>query len=384
MPSVAKKKPSRGPSSTRSLLKEDGLSVIEAREKAQFIAFGPVVFKVALALRNFGILRSLEDAGEAGLTFESLGERVSISEYGLRVLVDGGVQSGLISARGAELSLSTTGYFVLNDAMTAVNFNFVNDVCYRGLDHLEEAVRTGKPEGLREFGQWPTIYCALSELPEPVRKSWLDFDHFYSDGAFARALLRVFRGRPKRLLDIGGNTGKFSIECTRHDRDVEVTIADLPGQLALAQRNVAADPNASRIHFHAANMLEDEMRLPEGFDAIWMSQFLDCFAGAEIVRILRACLRVMGDETLLYILEPLTDRQRFQGAAFALQMTSLYFTTMANGNSRMYSFEDMSRFALEAGLEVREVSEPSFCQSLMVLQRPGASPIRKPAPVAVV
>jgi ubiquinone/menaquinone biosynthesis C-methylase UbiE len=374
MAATPRKKPLSRSSRNPSFLAEKRLSAIEAKEKAQFIAFGPVIFKVALALRNLGVLKQVQESGEEGLSFEELRAKLDLSEYGLRVLVDGGVQCGLLVLSDDRLVLSSTGYYVLNDTMTRVNLDFVNDVWYRGLEHLEESVTTGKPAGLRELGSWPTIYQGLAQLPEPVRKSWLAFDHFYSDDAFAHVLPIVFRERPKRLLDIGGNTGKFSLQCTRHDPDVQVTIVDLPGQIALAQRNIASSPEGARVGFWPADMLTPDVALPSGFDAIWMSQFLDCFSQEEIVQIFRACRRAMGPKTRVYVLEPLTDRQRFQGAEFVVQMTSLYFTCMANGNSRMYASTELSRLAEEAGLRVREtVSGLGICQSLMVFELPTSS-----------
>ncbi len=353
----------------KSFLEAQGLSAVEAREKAQFIAFAPVLFKVAMALRNQGVIAAVEVAGDEGLTFEELRGKVTLSDYGLRVLLDGGLQAGLFAMKGDRILLTSTGYFVQNDPMTRVNLNFVNDVWYRGLDHLEASVTEGKPEGLKELGNWPTIYRALAELPVGVRKSWLEFDHFYSDDAFPLVLPILFRDKPKKLVDIGGNTGKFALECTAHDPDVAVTIVDLPGQVELAKRNMAADPRSARVSFHPADMLDPDVRLPEGADAIWMSQFLDCFAEQEIVSIFRACKRVMGERTRVFVLEPLTDRQRFQGATFVLQMTSLYFTNMANGNSRMYTSEEMKRLAGEAGLTVREIHDGlGICQSLIVLE----------------
>jgi hypothetical protein len=41
-------------------------------------------------------------------------------------------------------------------------------------------------------------------------------------------------------------------------------------------------------------------------------------------------------DTDIYVLEPLWDKQRFEASAYSLQATSLYFTCMANGNSKMY------------------------------------------------
>ena len=45
----------------------------------------------------------------------------------------------------------------------------------------------------------------------------------------------------------------------------------------------------------------------------------------------------------------------FEPAAFCLTMTSLYFTAMANGNSKMYYSEDLTRLIEKAGMKVDRI-----------------------------
>ncbi len=365
METLVEKKPKR-----KSFLDSKVLSAAQAKEKAQYIAFGPVIFKTALALRNLGILPLIEDACDAGITIEELAEKLPVNNYGLRVLIDGGIQGGLIHDNNGRYVLSSTGYFFLNDEMTRVNFDFVNDVCYRPLHHLESSVIKGQPSGLKEFGDWPTIYEGLSLLPDQIQKSWFAFDHFYSDDAFDKVLPIVFKSGATHVLDIGGNTGKFAIRCVNYHKDTTVTIVDLPGQLNLAKANIGTQSNNSRISFHAADMLDEKSQLPSGAGAIWMSQFLDCFSEKEIISILKKCVEVMDANTRVYILEPLTNRQRFPAASFVVQLTSLYFTAVANGNSRMYSYDDMEKMIKTAGLEIVEThSGLGICQSLLICRK---------------
>lgn len=56
-------------------------------------------------------------------------------------------------------------------------------------------------------------------------------------------------------------------------------------------------------------------------------------------------------------METLWDRQRFEPAAFCLTMTSLYFTAMANGNSKMYNTEDMRQCIEKAGMEIEKIHD---------------------------
>jgi len=65
----------------------------------------------------------------------------------------------------------------------------------------------------------------------------------------------------------------------------------------------------------------------------------------------------MNDESELFIMETLWDKQRFDASTYSLHATSLYFTCIANGNSRMYHSEDMHRLVEKAGLRVVEMIE---------------------------
>ena len=257
------------------------------------------------------------------------------------------------------------GYMVLVDPMTLVNFNFVHDICYQAFFHFEEAIREGRPAGLRELGDYKTIYEALSVLPKQARDSWFAFDHYYSDGVFEALLPLVFEHGPKRILDVGGNTGKWAALCCAHDPEVEVTIVDLPGQLAAARKNLEAKGVSDRVAEHCTDLLSLDASLPDGHDTIWMSQFLDCFSEVEIVSILSRAAQVMTPETRLYILETYWDRQRYEAARFSVINASLYFTAVANGNSKMYHSERMKHCLHAAGLVVEaELDEIGFSHTL--------------------
>jgi ubiquinone/menaquinone biosynthesis C-methylase UbiE len=328
----------------------DKLSALEAKEKAQWIAFAPVVFQSARILRDSGILKEVEASD--GLTIHEIVDKVKLPHYGVRVLLEAALGMGLLTCKDEKYHVTKTSTFLLHDNLTRVNMDFIHDVCYQGMFHLEDSIKTGKPEGLKVFGQWPTIYEGLSKLPAQVQKSWFGFDHFYSDFAFPDVLPYVFESKPKKLLDIGGNTGKWALQCFAYDPDVEVTIMDLPGQVEMAKQQITEKGFGGRIQFFETNLLDERLPFPTGFDAIWMSQFLDCFSDEQIISILKRCRQGLNKGGYVYVLEPFWDRQRFQASAFVLQQTSLYFTAMANGNSQMYHSGNFIEFVKQAGFDV--------------------------------
>lgn len=327
------------------------ISAVDARFEAQKIAFGPVSFQCALTLRNTGILQAVADAGKKGIFADDIAAKTGVSTYGVKVLLDMAASLYMVEEVEPEIyKLLKTGHFILYDKMTQVNLDFVQDVCYKGMYHLEEAIRNEKPAGLKVFGDWENIYKGLAELPEIVRKSWFSFDHYYSDNAFPLLLDIVFEHPTQKLYDVGGNTGRWARMCVKHKPDVEVTILDLPGQLRDAEEQARAEGLQDRIHSFQIDLLDNDQPFPKGADVIWISQCLDCFSENEIAGILKRAAASMSENTRLYILETYWDRQRFEGASFSLNATSLYFTAMANGNSRMYHSRDMIKQVLNAGL----------------------------------
>ena len=325
---------------------QEHLSAREAQRLAEFIAWGPIVFQASRLMVKLGILDLIRDS-EEGLTRAEIADATHLSDYAVKCLLEASLCIGtiLVDKDTERFTLSKTGWFLLNDPATRVNLDFNHDVNYEGWFHLEEALREGRPAGLKHFGDWPTIYEGLSQLPEQVQKSWFGFDHFYSDSSFPEALQVIFdQHHVQSLYDVGGNTGKWALQCVAYDPTVEVTILDLPQQIGMMQDNIQGKTGADRISGYGINLLDTSASFPRrqgGLDAIWMSQFLDCFSMDEIVSILKRAKEAMTDQTRIYIMETLWDRQRFEPAAFCLTMTSLYFTALANGNSKMYNSKDL-------------------------------------------
>ena len=379
---------------------EEHLSAREAQRLAEFIAWGPVIFQVSRLMVKFGILEALRDSMD-GLTIKEIQQKTSLkgepsetpqgavpesqlSEYALKILLEASLSAGtvLIDKTTDKYSLSKTGWFLLNDPATRVNLDFNHEVNYRGMFYLEEALREGKPAGLKTLGNWSTLYEGLSQLDSQVQKSWFNFDHFYSDHSFDEALKLVFGKKVKHLMDVGGNTGRFALRCVGYDKDVNVTIVDLPGQIGMMQKNIEGKEGAERISSFVTDILETSNQLPkvsevqssadsathdfvgskslvskEGWDAIWMSQFLDCFSEEEIFSILSRAAQVMSKDTTLYIMETFWDRQKYEPASLCLTMTSVYFTAIANGNSKMYHSDDLIKQVNRAGLEVVKIHD---------------------------
>ncbi|MDD6553565.1 MAG: methyltransferase [Prevotellaceae bacterium] len=341
---------------------DEHLSAREAQRQAEYIAWGPVIFEASRLMVKWGILELLRDS-DNGLTRQEVVEKTHLSDYAVKCLLEASLSIGtvLVDPETDRFTISKTGWFLLNDPATRVNIDFNHDVNYEGWFHLEESLKDGKPEGLKHFGPWPTIYEGLSSLPPQVQKSWFGFDHFYSDSSFPEALKIVFDEHHVRTLyDVGGNTGKWALRCVDYSSEARVTVLDLPQQIAMMQANVKGKKGADRISGYGIDLLDEQQAFPkmaEGPDAIWMSQFLDCFSMPQIISILRRAREAMTANTRIYIMETLWDRQKYEPATLCLTLTSLYFTALANGNSKMYNTGDMEHCIHAAGLEIETIHD---------------------------
>lgn len=347
---------------------QETMTALEAVTWVQFIGFAPILFKAAVCLKRFGILKLLSENKE-GLGIAQISKSCSLSPYAVSVLLDAGLSARLILVKEDRYVLSKAGDFLQNDAMTSVNLDFVEDVCYEAMGRLDLSLKEGRPEGLKVLGPWETIYPGLRFLPGRAKESWFAYDHFYSDAAFSEALAVLDEQKPAFITDIGGNTGRFALRCVQKWPSCRVQILDLKEQIEEARENIAQARMQERVSFVPVNLLECDA-LPQGGDLWWMSQFLDCFSEQDIVKILKKVHAAARDDALVCIMELFWDNQRFEGAALALNATSLYFTALANGCSRFYSRDVFLKLTERAGFKlVSEHADLGYGHTLLILRK---------------
>ncbi|MBS1150385.1 MAG: O-methyltransferase [Myxococcaceae bacterium] len=333
---------------------------------ANKLAWAPLMFHAAKAARDLKVLLAVEQA-KGGATREEVAATTNLSLYAAGVLLDTCEAMDLLERKEDRFRLLPAGWLVEHDPMTRIHMDFNADCNYRGAEFLKESLVTGKPVGLKTLSGAPHIYEALSELPEPAKTSWFKFDHFYSDQVFPLAKPMVLQRKPKSLLDVGGNTGKFALLM---GADVPVTILDHPGQLNVAMANAKAAGLQERVKGIEMDLLDHSRPFPANQDAVWMSQFVCCFGLDDIVALLRRGAQALSKDGRLYVLDTFWDRQKNPVAAYCLHATSLYFTAMANGTSRIYSAPDLIACAKKAGLVVEEDLSVGHSHTLLVC-KPG-------------
>ena len=331
------------------------MKMAEAKSLAQKIAFAPFTFQAIKTLVDLQILAAIDKHTPQGITDTELEKELNLNHYTVSTLLEVALFADVVAKENKKYTITKVGQCFLYDTMTQVNMDFVNDVCYKGMFDLKESFLTQSPKGLKNFGTWPTIYEGLSSLPKQVQKSWFAFDHFYSDNTFDKVIEIILASEPKRVFDIGCNTGKFELAFLKQGFKGEMILIDLPQQLEKAKENLKANNLDKFCQYHPVNILSAEAKLPQNPDIVFMSQFLDCFSTEQIQGILNKVKEVMTATSKVYILEPFWDKQSFEAAKLSLTNISLYFTALANGKSKMYSQEEMQTCVEKTGLKLAKI-----------------------------
>ncbi len=331
----------------------DSMTAREAQEMALLYSWAPAVFEVSRLLIEWGILAAI-DKSEKGLTVEELSALTGRKVLAISSLVEAGLTCRilLIDTPSDRYRLTRLGWFLLNDEMTHVNFDFNHHINYRSFYFLDKALESESPKGLQTISEAKNIYEALPELDEHTRQAWLNYDHFYSDHSFEQALPFVLKEHPKTLLDVGGNTGEMALQLVGKDPDIRVTVCDLPEMIAMMEKTIAGQQGADRISGLSMDLLDETQCFTATYDAIWMSQFIMCFPESKIDAILRRVTQAMHKNSRLYLMEVLWNRQSYPAAAFCQTMNSLYFMATASGNNKMLISDKLLAHLSKAGLEL--------------------------------
>ena len=167
----------------------------------------------------------------------------------------------------------------------------------------------------------------------------------------------------RRLLDVGGGSGCFSIALADRRPDLTATVMELPAVCELAADYIAAAGLKDRIDAVSVDMFRQEW--PKGYDAIFMSNIFhdwDMDTGAKLAARAYAALPPGGR---IYLHEMLIadDASGPMGpAAFSVMM-------LVGTQGRQYSYAELAGLLQDAGFADVGVSEAHGYFSLVCGQK---------------
>lgn len=239
------------------------MTLLTSAEEISDIAFGFMGSKALFAALHYGVFTHLSDGP---LTAEELGEKSGLPPERARTLLTAVASLKLVSViDGKFANAPASEAFLVHGARHDFGDYLrlqVDRQMYPLLDQIEPALNNTLTEAdTASYAQW------FSD-PEEARL-YSESQHAGSLGP-ARGLAKlVDLSAARKLLDVGGGTGAFSITLCRAFPELTATVVDFPNVAKLGREYVAEAGLSDRIRYDDGDALEKGW--PGGQDAVLMS-----------------------------------------------------------------------------------------------------------------
>jgi SAM-dependent methyltransferase len=180
-----------------------------------------------------------------------LAERLSLDRLGVETLLTALLTMGYVEADGDGPRLRNTQVterlLVSSSPESIATFvGAQGDLHWQVLDLLPEAVRDGTAYAMHEerrgdTERWDAYIRGLFEISRPEHEA-------------NAALVPV--EDPRRMVDVAGGHGGFSMAMCRRHPELHATVLDLPPSAAVGRRIVEEQGYADRISFHEGDLFE--------------------------------------------------------------------------------------------------------------------------------
>ncbi|MDX9787343.1 MAG: methyltransferase [Desulfobacterales bacterium] len=290
---------------------------------------------VLFTASDLGIFSKLSELNSA--TADTLAKALSLNPRGTRLIMDGCVAVGLLEKTGElyqNSSLSNT--FLVpgkpGDLSEAIRYN--RDV-YAAWGNLAQLVKTGNPV------EKPQLHLGTNEsrtrtfvLSMHARALWM-----------GRALIPLMNLKDrKRLLDVGGGPGTFSVLLAQTYPNLDCTVLDLPDIVKIAEELIELQRMSRRVHtlpgdYHTS-------AFPGNNDVVNILGVLHQESPESIQQILKKAHDALIPGGLIHVLDVMTDATHTSPKFSALFAVNMALTT---DNGWVFSDLELKKWLTDAG-----------------------------------
>lgn len=290
---------------------------------------------VLFAASDLGIFGRLAEFGEADA--DAVAGACGLDGRGGRLLLDSCAALGLLVKEGDKYRNSPEAAALLvpgspADLSGAIRYN--RDV-YTAWGKLKDMARTGKPV------ERPELH--LGEDAERTRTFILAM-HGRALGIGQSVVPLLDLAGRKKLLDVGGGPGTYSMLIARAFPEIECTVLDLPEVVRVAEDLIQKAGAQDRVKTLGGNY--HEAGFPSGQDAVIFFGVLHQESPDAIRRLLSKAHQAMDAGGILYVLDMMTDASHTRPKFSALFGLNMALTTP---HGWVFSDEDLKGWIAEAG-----------------------------------
>jgi ubiquinone/menaquinone biosynthesis C-methylase UbiE len=194
--------------------------------------------------------------------------------------------------------------------------------------------------------------AVLAQGPDEMRRAFIGAMHTIGTSLAPAFVEKAQAGSARRLLDVGGASGTYTLAFLTAHPEMRATLFDLAPVIEMARDRIGQAGMLDRVALVPGDFHHDA--LPAGHDLAWVSAIIHSSTPAQIVDLLRNVHQALepGGRVIIrdHILSP--DRTHpLGGALFAVNML-----TGTGGNS--YTYAEIESFLAAAGFRQIRLLHP--------------------------
>ncbi len=299
-------------------------------------ALGVMAFKTASAAVKLGLFEALSGGP---LAPAEVARRINASERGTTLLLQALEALGYVQRRGDRYANTpmTAKWMVRGSPNCMADFlTYVEDL-RESQWRLDEATRKGEPP--------ETAWEAFARHPggwEKYQAAMIGAANMGADEILARMRLPP---TARRLLDVGGGHGWYSIRFCRQYPGLSATVFDWPQALEVARRTIAAEKMGDRVAVQEGDFWKDG--LSGGYDAALLFNVIHMFPPARNQELFRKVAGALNPGGLLVVMDQMAVKASGPAARAMAGLVGLELFTAVNGQT--YPPADVAGWLSAAG-----------------------------------
>jgi SAM-dependent methyltransferase len=314
------------------------------------LASGFMAAKHLFAASELGLFEAL---GDAPTTIDGLAARTGLTRRAARISADAMVALGLLEREGDTYRNSDTAAAFLAGQTPAdlrPLLRLWDKVSYPAWSGLADALARGPSREV--FDLDPELQAVVSAGIEA------------HNAGVAAALAETFDfSQHRRLLDVGGGTGSWSIAVARRWPHLHATVVERPTVAEFAQARLSEAGLDARIDARAGDAMTEA--LPSGYDVVLVANVIHYWSPEENRVLLQRVRDAAGAGARLLLVDFWTNTTHTEPLAAAL-MAGEFAVQLRNGD--VYSVEEVRDWLAETGWRFVEHSVLAGPQSLVVAE----------------
>ena len=293
---------------------------------------GAQAFRAACVAQRLGIFEALSNGP---LTAAQVAHQIEADERGTTLLMEALEALGYLkkkNARYANTSMTAKWLPALADGLP-----FFERVVFEQWGYLEESIRSGEPpvdlyeQFDREPGRWREFQAGMVAIARMA-----------ADDVVAKVKLPA---TARRLLDVGGGHGLYSIKFCRRYPQLSATVFDWPQALEVAREVITAEGMGDRVSVQEGDFWIDE--LGNGYDVALLFNIVHAYLPDKNTELVRKVAGALNPGGLIVILDQLTGKALGPTAKAMSRLQGLTLFNATGGQS--YAFEEIGGWLTNAG-----------------------------------